>query len=189
MRISGNQLRKGHLISHAGQLWAIIEADHVQPGKGGAYMSVILRNIKTNTKKNERFRAAEDVTRVQLGEEEYEFLYDDADGIYYFIHPLSHEQLAVGPELFNVSPLYLEPGMKVKISFYDDAPLFVTLPTQVILTIKESESVVTGQTATSSYKPAILSNGLSIMVPPHIEEGMKIVVNTENNTYVQRYNP
>lgn len=188
MRISGNQLRKGNLISHAGQLWEVTEADHVQPGKGGAYMSVMLRNIKTNTKKNERFRAAQDVTRVQLEEEEYEFLYD-CDGLYYFIHPISHEQISVTQDLFNISPSYLEPGMKGKFSFYDDAPLFVTLPTQAVLTVKESETVVTGQTATSSYKNAVLSNGLSIMVPPHIEEGTKIVVNTENNTYVQRYNP
>ena len=185
MKISGNALRPGNIISHQNRIWAVVSTQHTQPGKGGAYMCVVLRDVKDGTKKDERFRAAEEVERLFIEEQEWSFLFHDGAS-YTFMNPETYDQVSLDPVLFNVSKDFLQPGMVVKVGFYDDTPLFVTLPSQVILTVNEADPVVKGQTAASSYKPARLSNGIRVMVPPYIETGVQVVINTEDSSYVER---
>ena len=186
MKVSGNSLRPGHVISHQGRMWVVAKAQHTQPGKGGAYMCVVLRDIRDSTKKDERFRAAEDVERLFIDEQEYEYLYKEGE-VYAFMNPESFEQISLAPALFNVSDDFLQPGMRIKVGFHEQTPIFATLPAQVVLHVEEADPVVKGQTAASSYKPARLSNGMKVMVPPYIEVGIAIVVNTEDGSYVERY--
>lgn len=186
MRIGGNALRPGQVILHQNRLWVITKTQHTQPGKGGAYMQAELKDIKDGTKKNERFRSSETVEKVFLEEVPYRYLYQQQEE-YTFMHPESYQQISLGADLLNVSPDFLQENMEVSIGFYEDAPIFVNLPAQVVLTIVETDMVVKGQTASSSYKPAQLENGMRIMVPPHIEAGIKVVVNTEDGTYVERF--
>lgn len=186
MKVSGNALRPGNIISHQNRIWVVVNTQHTQPGKGGAYMCVVLRDVRDGTKKDERFRAAEDVERLFIDESEYNFLYQDGTQ-YTFMNPETYDQITLDPDLFNVSADFLQPGMLVKVGFYDNEPLFVTFPSQVVLAVEEADPVVKGQTAASSYKPARLTNGLRVMVPPYIEVGVQIVVNTEDSTYVERY--
>ena len=186
MKVSGNALRPGNVISHQNRIWAVVSTQHTQPGKGGAYMCVVLRDVRDGTKKDERFRAAEDVERLFIEESDYSFLYQDGTQ-YTFMNPETYDQVTLDPQLFNVSSDFLQPSMIVKVGFYDNVPLFVTLPSQVALTVEEADPVVKGQTAASSYKPARMTNGMRVMVPPYIETGIQIVVNTEDSTYVERY--
>jgi elongation factor P len=186
MKVSGNALRPGNIISHQNRIWAVVSTQHTQPGKGGAYMCVILRDVRDGTKKDERFRAAEDVERLFIEEIDYGFLYQNGPE-YTFMNPETYEQVTLDPILFNVSADFLQTGMVVKVGFYDNSPLFVTLPSQVVLVVEEADPVVKGQTAASSYKPARLANGMRVMVPPYIDIGVQIVVNTEDSTYVERY--
>lgn len=178
-------MRPGNIISHQNRIWAVVSTQHTQPGKGGAYMCVVLRDVKDGTKKDERFRAAEEVERLFIEEQDWSFLFHDG-AQYTFMHPETYDQVSLDPDLFNVSKDFLQPGMVVKVGFHDDIPLFVTLPTQVILTVEEADPVVKGQTAASSYKPARLSNGMRVMVPPYIETGVQVVINTEDSSYVER---
>lgn len=186
MKVSGNSLRPGHVISHQGQMWVVSKAQHTQPGKGGAYMCVVLRNIKTGTKKDERFRAAEDVERLFIEESEHDFLYQEGDS-YVFMNPETYEQVTVSEDIFDVSKAYLQPNMRVRICFHETTPISVSFPAQVILEIVEADPAIKGQTASSSYKNAVLNNGIKTMVPPHLETGDKIVVKTEDDSYVERY--
>lgn len=185
MKIDGNALRPGYIILHDGKLWVVGKTQHTQPGKGGAYMQAELKDLKHGTKKVERFRAAETVERVSLEEHPYRYLYKDQE-LYTFIHPETYEQLSIPGDLFNVSPDFLQEDMEVVVGFYEEAPLFVTLPIHVVLTVTETDPSTKGQTATSSYKPAHLNNAMRIMVPPYIEVGTRVVVNTEEGTYVER---
>ena len=186
MHIDGNALRPGQVILHQDRLWVVTKTQHTQPGKGGAYMQAELKDIQNGTKKNERFRSSETVEKVFLEEVPYRYLYQQ-QGEYTFMHPESYEQISLGANLLNVSADFLQENMEVLIGFYEDAPIFVNLPPQVVLLIEETDMVVKGQTASSSYKPAQLENGMRIMVPPHIEAGTKVVVNTEDGNYVERF--
>lgn len=186
MKINGNAIRPGFLIQHQNRLWVAVKIQHTQPGKGGAYLQVELKDIRTGTKLNERFRSSEDVERVHLDEREAQFLYKDGEN-YAFMDTQNYEQLSLGSDIVpeDVAP-YLKEGMIVTLSSYEGEIISLKLPDTVVMEIVEADPVVKGQTATSSYKPALLENGIRILVPPHIESGTKVVVNTEDGTYVER---
>jgi elongation factor P len=168
-----------------GKLWAVAKAQHITPGKGGAFVQVELRDVRAGTKLNERFRSGETVERVRIDDHDYQFLFGD-DSTLTFMDEQTYEQLSVDRDLVGEAAGFLQDGMKVMISSYEGAPVSVTLPQTVTLQIVEADPVVKGQTASSSYKPAKLENGMRVMVPPHIESGTRIVVNTADGSYIER---
>lgn len=185
MKIGGNEIRPGYIIEHNKRLWVAVKIQHTQPGKGGAYLQVELKDIRDGTKLNERFRSAESVERVRLDEKEFQSLYEDGDNIE-CMDQESFEQVSIPKSLFGDSLPFLIDGMMITVIFYEGEVVGVKLPDTVVMEIVEADPVVKGQTASSSYKPAILTNGVRIMVPPHIESGTKVVVNTADSTYVER---
>ncbi|MDR0678587.1 MAG: elongation factor P [Holosporaceae bacterium] len=185
MKISGNELRIGMLIEHNGKLWTACKLQHVKPGKGGAYVQAELKEIRNGTKLNERFRSDEALERVRLDEEECQLLFLEGD-IFTFMNVATFEQLQIHRDVIGEGACFLQDNMIVKISLHEGEIIGVVLPDTVVMEVVEAEAVVKGQTATSSYKPAILENGLRILVPPHIESGTKIVVNTSDVSYVER---
>jgi elongation factor P len=180
MKINGNSIRPGNIIEHQGKLWRAVRIQHTQPGKGGAYLQVELKDIRTGTKLNERFRSSETVERVRLDEHPYQFLFSSGDE-YTFM-----DQITLNSELIGDPAVFLQEGMIVNLESYEGSPISIELPETVIMQIVEADAVVKGQTASSSYKPAKLENGVRVMVPPHIESGTRIVVNTADATYVER---
>lgn len=186
MKVDGNELHVGNVIEHKNRRWRVIKTEHVKPGKGGAYMQVELKDIQTGTKTNERFRASEAVERVHLEDKDFQFLYKDDSG-YTFMDQETFDQIVIPLNMIDeVSSAFLEDSMVVKISMCDGDPLVIRLPEHAIVEVVEAEPVIKGQTATSSFKPAIVNNGLRIMVPQHITIGKRIVVNTSDCTYVER---
>ncbi|HVZ02984.1 MAG TPA: elongation factor P [Dongiaceae bacterium] len=185
MKINGNAIKIGNIIEHQGRLWRAVKTMHTQPGKGGAYLQVELKDIRDGTKLNERFRSSETVERVRLDEHEYQFLYSDGDD-YTFMDQETFEQITVNVDMIGEPAVFLQEGMVVTLQSYEGSPISVTLPETVVMQIVEADAVVKGQTASSSYKPAKLENGVRVMVPPHIESGTRIVVNTADSTYVER---
>jgi len=185
MKINGNAVRPGNVIEHKGGLWVAVKIQHTQPGKGGAYLQVELKNLRDNSKLNERFRSAETVERVRLDQKEHQFLYAE-DDMLTFMDVESYDQVQLSGEMMGEQRPFLQDGMTVMIESYEDAPLRVELPETVILEVTETEPTVKGQTAASSSKPAILENGVRIMVPPFVDQGAKVVVNTEDATYAKR---
>ncbi len=185
MKINGNAIRPGNVIEHKGRLWRAVKIQHTQPGKGGAYLQVELKGIRDSTKLNERFRASEDVERVRLDQKEYQYLYADGD-IFTFMDQETFDQISLDRDLIGDPAVFLQDGTIVTIESYEGDPISVMLPETVIMEVVEADPVVKGQTAASSYKPASLENGVRVMVPPHIEMGTRIVVNTADNSYVER---
>ncbi len=186
MKINGNAIRPGMVIEHQGRLWRATKIAHTQPGKGGAYLQAELKDIRDGTKLNERFRASEDVERVRLDQKEYQYLYADGD-MYTFMDSETYEQIMINGDLIGDAMVpFLQEGMTVTIESHEDSPIGVQLPDTVVLEIVEADAVVKGQTASSSYKPAVLENGVRILVPPHIGAGTRVVVNTVECTYVER---
>jgi elongation factor P len=186
MKIDGNEIRPGNVIEHQGRLWRAVKTQHVKPGKGGAFLQVELKDIRDGTKLNERFRSAETVERVRLEQKEYQFLFADGDS-YTFMDQENYEQVTLNSDVLEEDQArFLQDGMLVQIESYEEEPLGVALPERVTLQIVEADPVVKGQTATSSYKPAMLENGVRIQVPPHIESGTSVVVSTVDATYVER---
>ncbi|GJL84750.1 MAG: elongation factor P [Micavibrio sp.] len=185
MKVNANTLRAGNVIEYNGRLCAVVKNDLVQPGKGAAVAQVELRDLKTGSKDNVRFRTQETVERVRLEQESYQYLYPEGDQ-YTFMHNENYEQITIAKDIIGSPAAYLQEGMIVEVESYEEQPLGVTLPTTVTLEITEAEPVVKGQTATTSYKPATLENGEKVMVPPHVESGTRIVVKTEDGTYVER---
>jgi elongation factor P len=185
MKISGNEIRPGNVILHKNALWAAVKTQHTQPGKGGAYMQVELKNLVDGTKLNERFRAAETVERVRLDQKDYQFLYE-ADGMLTFMDTETYEQIELARDFVGERAAFLQDGMQVNVESYEGRALGVQLPQQVTLAITETEPQVKGQTAAASYKPAILENGVRVMVPPFIQTGEKVVVDTGEIAYVRR---
>lgn len=185
MKISGNAIRPGNIIQHKNRLWVAVKTQHTQPGKGGAYLQVELKDIRDGTKLNERFRSSESVERVRLDEKEYQFLYEEGGAIA-LMDLETFDQIQIPKETIGDSISFLKDGMMVTVVSHEGEIVGAELPESVIMTIAEAEPVVKGQTASSSYKPAILENGVRIMVPPHIEAGTKVVVNTADGTYVER---
>lgn len=185
MKISGNAVKVGNVIEHEGRLWVAVKTQHTQPGKGGAYMQVELKSLIEGTKTNVRFRSAEQVERVFLDAQPYQYLYAEGDDLI-FMDQQTYDQITLSRDFVGDAADFLQDGMVVNVSSYEGKPLSVQLPDTVILTITEADPVVKGQTASSSFKPALLENGMRVMVPPHIESGMKIVINTDDRTYVER---
>ncbi len=185
MKIDGNSIRPGNVIEHKGGLWRAVKTQHTQPGKGGAYLQVELKNLRDGTKLNERFRSSEKVEKVRLEQKDYQFLYQE-DDMFYFMDQTSYEQIALASEDVGDDAVFLQDGMVIQIEMYEESPLGVSLPEKVTLEVIETEPVVKGQTASSSYKPATLDNGLRVGVPPFVNAGDKIVVSTAEREYVSR---
>jgi elongation factor P len=185
MKISANDIRPGNVLEHKDRLWGVVKTEHVKPGKGPAYQQVELKDLVEGTKLNERFRAAETVERVRLEEKEYQYLYEE-DAQVHLMDQESFEQVSIDKQLLGDSLPFLQEGMTIMVQSYDGRPLMARLPDTTVLEVVEADPVVKGQTAAASYKPAILSNGVRIMVPPHIEAGTKVVVNIAESSYVER---
>ncbi len=185
MKLNGNEIRPGNVILHQDRLWVAVKTQSVKPGKGGAFAQVELKDIVSGTKLNERFRAAETVERVQLEQKEYQFLYAQGDELV-FMDMASYEQLELQADFVGDRAAFLQDGMMIEVESYEGKPLGVKLPQFVTLEVKETEPVVKGQTAANSFKPALLENGVKVMVPPFVGEGEKIVVDTTEVTYSKR---
>ena len=185
MKINGNAIKIGNVIEHKGGLWRAVKTEHTQPGKGGAYLQVELKNLKDGSKLNERFRASENVEKVRLEQRPYQYLYGD-ENLLTFMNMEDYEQIEINTDLVGDTKVYLQDGMEVEIEFHEADPLGVQVPQKVTLEVAETEPIVKGQTAANSYKPAVLENGVRITVPPFIGIGDKIIVNTELGEYVER---
>ena len=185
MKINGNEIKPGNVIEHKGELWVAVKANAVKPGKGGAFAQVELKGVTSGTKLNERFRATETVERVRLDQREYSFLYAEGDDLG-FMNNETYDQIQLSRDFVGERAAFLQDGMNVVVESYEDKPLGVRLPNQVTLEISEADPVVKGQTVSSSYKPAVMENGVKVMVPPFIEAGERIVVDTDEVTYVRR---
>ena len=185
MKISGVDIRPGNIIEYEGGIWRAVKIQHTQPGKGGAYMQVEMKNLIDGRKTNVRFRSAETVERVRLDTKDFQFLYHDGDMLV-FMDKESYEQVSLPEDLIGEPAAFLQDGMAVIMELHEDRPISVQLPDQIEATIVEADAVVKGQTASSSYKPAILDNGVRVMVPPHISSGTRIVVDTYSREYVRR---
>jgi len=185
MKINGNEIRPGNIIQHKGGLWVAVKTQHVKPGKGGAFAQVELKNIIEGTKLNERFRSSETVERVRLDQKTFQFLFADGEMLT-FMDLENYEQIELSNDFVGERAAFLQDGMQVDLELYEERPISIALPEHVTLEITETEPTVKGQTATSSYKPAILENGVRVMVPPFVSLGEKIIVDTNDITYVRR---
>ena len=185
MRINGNAVRPGMMIEHNGELWVAVKIQHTQPGKGGAYLQVELKNLNTGSKLNERFRSSESVERVRLDQKEHQFLFAD-ENMLTFMDTETYDQTQLSSDLVGDPAVFLQDGMIVTIESYEGSPIRVEVPESVVVAVTETEPTVRGQTAAASYKPAILENGVRTMVPPFIEVGDRIVVNTADGSYAKR---
>lgn len=186
MKLNGNQIKPGNVIEHKSRLWVAVKTSHVKPGKGGAFAQIELKDIKDGTKLNERFRATESVERVILDEAECTYLYAEGDN-HIFMHSETFEQFDINADMIGEQAAFLQDSMAVTLQSHEGEPISITLPDQVVLEVVEADAVVKGQTASSSYKPAVVDNGMRVMVPPHIGTGTKIIVKTEDATYVERF--
>ncbi|MDP1730002.1 MAG: elongation factor P [Devosia sp.] len=184
-KINGNEIRPGNVILHQDKLWVAVKVDHVKPGKGGAYAQVELKAILEGTKLNERFRSAETVERVSLEVKDFTFLYEQGDNLV-FMDQETYEQIELAKDFVGERAAFLQDGMKVTLELHEERPLGIRMPQQVTLSIVEADPVVRGQTAANSFKPAKLENGVRVMVPPFIGVGERVVVDTEEVTYLRR---
>lgn len=185
MKVNANTMRKGHILELNGKLYVITGTQIVQPGKGGAFIQLEMKDVKTGNKNIERFRTQETVERARLDDSEMTFLFAEGDQ-YTFMDKETFEQVTIPGELIGDGKAFLKDGMEVTVQSFEGTPLTVELPQTTTLTITEADPVVKGQTASSSYKPALLENGVRVLVPPHIEAGTRIVVNIEDATYLER---
>jgi len=185
MKINGNEIRPGNVIRHKDCLWVAVKTQHVKPGKGGAFAQVELRNLVDGTKLNERFRSSETVERVRLEQKDYQFLYADGDMLT-FMDTETYDQIQLPQTFVGERAQFLQDGMEVTVESHEGKPISINLPEQVTLAVVETEPTIKGQTAASSYKPAILENGVRVMVPPFIESGERVVVDTNEVAYVRR---
>jgi elongation factor P len=184
-RINGNEIRPGNILEHDGGLWAAVKVSHVKPGKGGAFAQVELKNVRDGRKLNERFRSADKVERVRLEQKDQQFLYE-SDGMLVFMDAETFEQIEIPADILGERRPFLQDGMTVKVDYYETEALSVQLPDKVTCTVTETEPAVKGQTAANSFKPAILDNGMRVMVPPFVGEDEAIIVSTETMEYVER---
>ena len=185
MKISSNEIRVGMLIEHKDDLWQVLKTQHVKPGKGGAFAQIEMKSVSKNTKLNERFRSSDYVEKASLDEIKFNFLYEDETD-YYFINQKSFEQINIKKNIVGEKGKMLTENLQVSINFYNDRPLTVELPNQVTCKILTTDVALKGQTVSSSYKPATLDNGINIQVPPFIESGDTIIVDTRNVEYIKK---
>ncbi len=185
MKINANSLRVGQVIRYKEKLFVVVKTQHTQPGKGGAYIQAELKGLLETTKLNERFRSSETLEKVYLEELDHQYLYQEGD-FFVFMNQETYDQISLEADVIGDQAKFLQDGMVVSLCFYEEKPISMKLPDTVVLEVTEADAVVKGQTATSSFKPALMENGMRIQVPQHIETGMRIVVNTEDSTYVER---
>ena len=185
MKISANEIRVGMLIEHKNDLWEVIKTQHVKPGKGGAFAQVEMKSLDKNTKLNERFRSSEYLEKASVDEVKYNYSYND-DSKYYFIDPKTFEQIEIHKNLVGEKGRMLTENLEVIISIFDEKPISIQLPNQITCKVETTDAALKGQTVSSSYKPAILSNGIKIQVPPFIENGDDIIIDTRNIEYVKK---
>ena len=185
MKLYASEIRVGMLIEYKNDLWQVLKTQHVKPGKGGAFAQVEMKSVNKNTKLNERFRSSESIEKASLDEIKFNFLYSDETD-YYFMDPKSYEQINIKKDTVGEKGKLLTENLEVSISFYDEKPLAVELPNQVTCIIETTDVALKGQTVSSSYKPATLDNGINIQVPPFIESGDKIIVDTRTMEYIKK---
>jgi elongation factor P len=187
MKISGVDIRPGNILEYEKGIWKVAKTQHTQPGKGGAFMQVEMKNLIDGRKTNVRFRSQDTIERVRLDTKDFQFLFVDGDALV-FMDQENYEQITLPADLIGEAAAFLTDGMEVTLEMYDERPISVALPEQVEATIVEADAVVKGQTASSSFKPAILDNGVRVMVPPHIGAGTRIIVDVYERTYVGKVN-
>ena len=185
MKILGNEIKQGMIIEHRNDLWSVLKAQHVKPGKGGAFNQVELKSVKKGTKLNEGFRSSDSIERAVLDEKKFNFLYGDENNCH-FMDQTNFEQIAINKSLLGEKNKLLKENMAVNVHFYEDQALSVDLPSSVELTITNTDATIKGQTASSSYKPATLENGINIKVPPFINSGDKIILDTSTLEYIKK---
>ena len=185
MKMNSVDIRPGNILEYQGGLWRAVKIQHTQPGKGGAYMQVELKNLMDGRKTNERFRSAETVEKVRLDTRDFQFLFADGQQLT-FMDKLNYDQISLDRDLLGDAADFLTDGMDVVMETYEDKPISVQLPDHIEAVIADTEAVVKGQTASSSYKPARLENGVRVMVPPFIGVGTRIVVDVYEREYVRR---
>ena len=185
MKINAGEIRVGMLLELKDDLWQVLKTQHVKPGKGGAFAQVEMKSVNKGTKLNERFRSSETVEKVSLDESNYNFLYEDENN-YFFMEPNTFEQIQIKKDIVGEKGRLLTENLTVNIRFYNEAAISVDLPNQVTCEIKITDAALKGQTVSSSYKPATLNNGLNIQVPPFIETGDEIVIDTRNLEYIKK---
>jgi elongation factor P len=185
MKISGVDIRPGNILEWEGGLWRAVKIQHTQPGKGGAYMQVEMKNLIDGRKTQNRFRSSETVEKVRLDTKEFQFLFADGEDLV-FMDKDTYDQINLPADMLGDAAAFLQDGMEVILELYDEKPISVQLPDTIEAEIVEADAVVKGQTASSSYKPAVLDNGVRVMVPPHISAGTRIVVDVYAREYVKR---
>ena len=185
MKINGNSVKPGMIVEHKNDLWVVTKSQSVKPGKGGAFNQVEMKSLKNGSKLNERFRASEEVERVRVDEEKFQYLYQQENKLI-FMNLTDYEQMELDVEFIGNRIDLLRENDEVILEMYDEKPIGIQLPNTLIFEVSETEAVVKGQTAASSNKPAVLENGLRVMVPPFIEQGEKVIINTEDLTYLKR---
>ena len=185
MKINAGEIRVGMLLEYKNDLWQVLKTQHVKPGKGGAFAQVEMKSVNKNTKLNERFRSSETVEKASLEEISYNFLYKDEND-FFFMEPKSFEQIQIKKDLIGEKGKLLTENLEVTVSFYNELPISVDLPNQVTCKIETTDAAIKGQTVSSSYKPAVLDNGLNIQVPPFIEAGDDVIVDTRNLEYIKK---
>jgi len=185
MKLYASEIRVGMLIEYKNDLWQVLKTQHVKPGKGGAFAQVEMKSLNKNTKLNERFRSSESVEKASLDETKFNYLYEDEID-YYFMDPKSYEQINIKKKVIGEKGKMLTENLEVSISFYNDKPLIVELPNHVTCTIETTDVALKGQTVSSSYKPATLDSGIDIQVPPFIDSGDKVIVDTRTMEYVKK---
>lgn len=187
VKVIASSLRKGNVVDMDGRLYVILSAQNIHPGKGTPVTQVDMRRISDGTKVSERWRTTEQVEKATVDEREYDFLYEDGEG-FHFMEPETYEQVVVTPDIMGDNAVYLQEGMRCWLKTFEGAPIAIEVPQKITVEIAETEPVVKGQTASSSYKPATTDKGLRVMVPPHIGAGTRIIINTDDNSYVSRSN-
>ncbi len=185
MKISGNEIKPGMLLEYKDDLWEVLKTQHVKPGKGGAFNQVEMKSVNKGTKLNERFRSSDTVQKATLEEINYSFLYED-DADYFFINQKSFDQINIKKEIVGEKGKFLKENLKVNIVFYEEKPISINLPKQTNCKIETTDAAIKGQTVSSSYKPAVLENGIKIQVPPFVESGDEIIVDTRSIEYVKK---
>ena len=185
MKINAGEIRVGMLLEYKNDLWQVLKTQHVKPGKGGAFAQVEMKSVEKNTKLNERFRSSETVEKASLEEIKFNYLYEN-ESYYFFMNPKSFEQIEINKDIVGNKGKLLSENLEVSINFYNENPISIDLPNQVKCKIQSTDTALKGQTISSSYKPAVLDNGLNIQVPPFIETGNEVLVDTRSLEYIKK---
>ena len=185
MKINAGEIRVGMLLEYKNDLWQVLKTQHVKPGKGGAFAQVEMKSLEKNTKLNERFRSSETVEKASLDETDFNYLYEDENN-YIFMNPKTYDQIEIRKDIVGEKGKLMTENLEVSVSFYNDNPISVELPNQVICKIETTDVALKGQTVSSSYKPATLDNGLNIQVPPFIESGDEVIIDTRTFEYIKK---